>query len=66
MRNKNIEDIGIVKNMLCFRKISFVKDIKKDIKINKDGLLVKVIILLRNSLSFLCAEGGMETKDRYA
>ena len=51
---------------LYSREISFVKHANKYVEIDKDRLLVKVKILLQNSLSFLRVEGVIEPKDKYA
>ena len=73
-KKSNDESIEIVRERerereLYSREISFVKHVKKCIIIDKDRLYAKIEIInlfLANSLSFLCACGVMETKDKYA
>ena len=62
--SKNVETVERERE-LHFRKISFIKYVKKYIKIKKDGLYAKENKLLQNSLSFLCALEVIETKDKY-
>ena len=64
----SINSISDLLNKLFLNKIGFINCAKKYMNINKDRLYVKVKnkrLLLQNNLSFLCAKGVMETKDKY-
>ena len=68
LQSNNLKN-NILSNKLYVETLSFINQTKKHIKIDKDRLYAKVekkILLLQNSLSFLCACNVLETKDKYA